>query len=203
MSNSFNISVKPEIAAVKADTADIRTDVTAIHDTDLPAVKTDTADIRTDVTAIHDTNLPAVKTVVDNNAVSLAALYNRGTLLSVYDGSPANVWEDVLNVSGSGILYLILFENTDGGTTGDIRITIDGILSRELSFGGDISEYSVIIDADRIDLNYFELRLIAADTGDYNPLNIEFSTSLIIEHKASIPGVAQNFVKAFYNLDGA
>lgn len=45
MSNSFNISVKPEIAAavvkidaVKTDTADIRTDVTAIHDTDLPAV---------------------------------------------------------------------------------------------------------------------------------------------------------------------
>lgn len=67
MSNSFNISVKPEIAAVKADTADIRSDVTAIHDTNLPAVKSDTGDIRTDVTAIHDTDLPAAVTKIDAN----------------------------------------------------------------------------------------------------------------------------------------
>lgn len=84
MSNSFNISAVPELAAIetKIDTVDtevdairavdvpslvgylspIRNDVTSIHDTYLPYIMTETGAIRNDVTAIHDTNLPAVKT---------------------------------------------------------------------------------------------------------------------------------------------
>jgi len=71
MSNSFNISVKPEIASLEAkvdiidtEVDQIRLDVTDVHDTDLPAVKSDTGPVRNDVTAIHDTMLPSVMTNV-------------------------------------------------------------------------------------------------------------------------------------------
>ncbi len=60
MSNSFNISVKPEIAAVKVDTADIRADVTVIHDTDIPAIKTDTGFIRTDLASHRADDMAAL-----------------------------------------------------------------------------------------------------------------------------------------------
>lgn len=74
MANSFNISVKPEIAAavvkidsIKADTGPIRNDVTAIHDTDLPSVKNDTGPVRNDVTALHDTMIPSL--MLDTGAI--------------------------------------------------------------------------------------------------------------------------------------
>ncbi len=98
MANSFNISVKPEIAAVKADTADIRTDVTAIHDTALPAVKTDTDDIRTDVTAIHDTNLPAVKTDTDDIRTDVTAIHD--TNLPAVKTDTGNILTNVATIDG-------------------------------------------------------------------------------------------------------
>lgn len=74
MSNSFNISVKPEIAAVSAKVDAnktvidaIRNDVTSIHDIGLPAVIADCDALRNDVTALHDTMLPAVK--IDTGAI--------------------------------------------------------------------------------------------------------------------------------------
>ncbi|MBA7609462.1 hypothetical protein ES703_16653 [subsurface metagenome] len=74
MSNTFNISVKPEIAAavakidaIKADTGPIRLDVTDIHDSYLPAVITDTGAIRNDMNDVHDTMLPDV--IANTNAL--------------------------------------------------------------------------------------------------------------------------------------
>lgn len=76
MSNSFNISVKPEIAAVKAVVDANSVILVDVHDTDLPAVKTDTADIRTDATVIRDTDLPAAVTAIGTNLSKLNNIIN-------------------------------------------------------------------------------------------------------------------------------
>ncbi|MBA7556721.1 hypothetical protein ES705_49438 [subsurface metagenome] len=109
-----------DLPAVKADTADIRLDVTAIHDVDLPAVKADTADIRLDVTAIHDTDLPAVGYKIDevpspegNYIISDAVLYSndieRTTLLDTY----TKLKEIRVFITGTISVYFELYANWD------------------------------------------------------------------------------------------
>jgi len=58
MSNSFFISLLPNINILSGKIDDNKTVIDDIHDTDLPAAKTVIDDI-------HDTDLPAAKTVVD------------------------------------------------------------------------------------------------------------------------------------------
>ncbi len=138
------------IAAVKTDTADVRTDVTAIHDTDLPAVKTvvdgitssdatlakqnaiiaDTEDIQGNVDNLHDTDVPAVKTdtgniVTDTNELQLE-LAQRNTGVIAWD-SNANTgnYEDIVSISDKGVLTGISSGNNIAATM-DILVTIDG-----------------------------------------------------------------------------
>ncbi len=83
MSNSYNISVAPELAAldVKIDANKAVIDANAVilvdvHDTDLPAVKTVVDANEVILVDVHDTDLPAVKTVVDANAVILVDVHD-------------------------------------------------------------------------------------------------------------------------------
>ncbi|MBA7531168.1 hypothetical protein ES705_23379 [subsurface metagenome] len=62
MSNSFNISVKPEIAAAVVKIDENKAVIDNIHDTDLPAVKSVVDSNDTIISNIHDTDLPAVDT---------------------------------------------------------------------------------------------------------------------------------------------
>jgi len=100
------------IAAVKTDTADVRTDVTAIHDTDLPAVKTDTADIRTDVTAIHDTDLPAVKTDTETIIANILSAEEKSLLgIGVFPGFN-DYFDTVANDADPNTINWSVIENT-------------------------------------------------------------------------------------------
>jgi len=89
MSNSFFLSLLPNISALSDKIDDNKTVIDDIHDTDLPAAKTvvdsirstDVPNIQTNIDVnetkidsvktvvdnVHDTDLPAVKTVVDSN----------------------------------------------------------------------------------------------------------------------------------------
>ncbi|MBA7628008.1 hypothetical protein ES703_35478 [subsurface metagenome] len=158
MSNSFNISVKPEIAAVsaKVDANKVVIDenkviLVDVHDTDLPAVKTDTSDIRTNVTVIHDTDLPAAKTVIDENKVILADIHDTdlpaakteidSIVTAMAQFNPAmipNVGYDSITVPSdawvdpidiTGAGYLHFFQAECSGVNFvQIKISIDGTL---------------------------------------------------------------------------
>jgi hypothetical protein len=170
MSNSFNISDKPEIAAnlvqilsnasalatiqitglpdiatailsVKNDTGPVRNDVTSIHDVLLPDIKGDTGPVRNDVTAIHDTMLPSVKT-------DTGAIRNDVTDIKS-DAAAIRLKTDELPQNVRGVLTKgrVL---TDSGTFEDVvNVTGHGKL-HQVSFNplnlADTAEVKITID---------------------------------------------------------
>jgi len=76
MSNSFNISVKPEIAAVKTVVDANSVILVDVHNTDLPAAKTVIDENKVILVDVHDTDLPAAKTVIDSNASNIGHIRN-------------------------------------------------------------------------------------------------------------------------------
>jgi len=89
MSNSFNISVKPEIAAavVKIDANKTVIDenkviLVDIEGTDLPAAVTKIDDNKTEIDAIRSTDVPNIQTNIDANETKIDA--NTNTLQAVH-----------------------------------------------------------------------------------------------------------------------
>ncbi|MBA7608294.1 hypothetical protein ES703_15471 [subsurface metagenome] len=233
MSNSFNISVKPEIAAVsslvsangviiadihdtdlpavKTDTADIRTNVTAIHDTDLPAVKTDTGYILTGVTSIHDVLLPAVVSEIDDNETKIDNVKTVADAIQAKtDAMPQNVrskfyrsylnhgsseFTEVCNVTGHGILYGIGCSN-DGADTMEIRVTIDGFAFTD--FVMDTSGMALMPKFDSLN------PLILSTKETYDPdvqWMWEYWESLLVETRRSAGSTAGVLCKVYYSVD--
>lgn len=90
MANSFNISVKPEIAAVKAVLDANSVILVDVHDTDLPAAvtkidanKTVIDENKVILVDLHDTDLPAALTSIGNNLTAIGA--NNTILADLHD----------------------------------------------------------------------------------------------------------------------
>ncbi|GAI17753.1 unnamed protein product [marine sediment metagenome] len=194
MANTGFISMAPAIAAVAAqvtvvdgivddiivDTADIRTDVTVIRDTDLPLVKTDTGNIRgTDIGTITD---------------AIDAKIIRGTFTQdKYVEAPGDTnWHDAISVTGEGKLVWLNASSTTSG--GSIRLTVDGLISNVLILVADelasvfVSDHETIF---KIDKN--------GPVGTMH-MNIEFRASLLIEVKQD-DGANVIRANSFYQLD--
>lgn len=108
---AVGVSISADIAAVKVDTADVRTDVTALHDTDVPAIKAETALI------VADTDVLQQEWAKRN--VSQVAQTNVAN----------NTYADIVNISDKGVItgmmgYIYSF--TDVGNV-EFIITIDGV----------------------------------------------------------------------------
>lgn len=254
MSNTFNISVKPEISAVSAkvdanktvidaiknDTGPIRNDVTAIHDTNLPvvmakvsairndvtaihdsmlpSVKLDTAALRNDVTDIHDTDLPLVKTdtgAIRNDINDINAIVNaiktktdalpqsfRGTIRSVKGASSLQTWNTILDVSGSGILLALPFRTTDLSNTVSVQIVYDGITCVGVSHTGDTDYQFATPDMASASLNIITLNSFSYSDGFMKYLNLEFTTTLLIQIKRIGTPVEDVEALPIYILDG-
>ncbi|MBA7483578.1 hypothetical protein ES707_19093 [subsurface metagenome] len=140
MSNSFNISVKPEIAAVSAkiDTVDAVVDL--IRGTDVPAIKTNIDANETKIIAIdavvdliRGTDVPAIQTNIDANETKIDALpsHIRGALTTAGISINSATYIDLISVTGSGRLYHIRV-NTTGQDDVTFKFTIDSIVSNEL-----------------------------------------------------------------------
>lgn len=143
MSNSFNISVAPEVAAVQAVVDANSVIITDIHDTDLPDVHTDIATIDTEVDAIRAIDLPNQMTQSVANAALIAIVDGVADDIKLKtDALPQNVrskwlaamlttgedtWQTVVDVTGAGILYGINETHT-GGETGELRLTLDSVV---------------------------------------------------------------------------
>ena len=201
MANSFNISVLPQIAALETKVDTIDTVVDAIRATDVPALDTkltiidtvadqirdiDVPNIQANIDAnetkidaetaiiadIHDTDLPAVSALISALPQTVrAALQVDSTDLT------STSYVDLVNISDSGLLYII-WVDTPAGDTCTFKITIDGIVSTELT---------VLADA----LNYiFPLRSLGATLEldkqtEHIMFHLQFQTSLLIQGKVS------------------
>ncbi len=142
MSNSFNLSVKPEIAAVAADIAaaiitirnnssGFATGITTV----LGNIATQNTDIKSVVDAIADPQLPAILTAIGDNETkidSIIAVPHPGQsapkMVSLETTSTSFV--DLINIAdGSGFLTGLYFWGLREATEYlYIKITIDGVV---------------------------------------------------------------------------
>ena len=164
MSNSFNISFKPEIAAavVKIDAIKTVIDdihntdllnvtnivttsyaaVLDIHDTDLPAAVVKIDANKAVIDNIHDTDLPAVKTVVDSN----------GTKIDTIDGvcDAIKLKTDIIPQKVRGDFSIFYLATTSSSFVDVLNITGQGKLLYcliEVLDAADTFEIKIIVDA--------------------------------------------------------
>ena len=174
MSNSFNISVHPEIAALDAKIDIVDTVVDAIRATDVPAL---------------DAKIDTIDTVVDAIKVKTDLLPQnfRGAFNLYHQTTTSGTLVDVCNITGSGVLNQLAFACGNSADTIEVIVTIDGIscTAGSLTHTGDITfHYAYFADVTEPD-TYFQLNHDAHPTLYYRQLSIEFHTSLLIQFRRS------------------
>ncbi|MBA7607719.1 hypothetical protein ES703_14885 [subsurface metagenome] len=206
MPNSFNISVKPEIAAVKAVVDANSVILIDVHDTDLPAVKTDTGYILTGVTSIHDVLLPAVVAEINDNETKIDSVKTVVDVLrsgmtwfgELVSAASNDNLQTILDVSGEGFLHTFFLWSSTLTDLWTIHITIDGTLldwdsnSYTAKFKGDESLFQNYVSVDSTNLGAFPIALESVTTPEQfsHFASIKFNSTLLIQVQRTIGGTA-------------
>ena len=210
MSNSFNISVKPEIAALEAKIDIVDTEVDTIRATDLPTIKTGVDANTSKLNSIINVQLPGVITEIDANEAKIDIIdgivdsikLKTDLLPQVFRGAQTNVghatasesYVDALNITGVSGKLLSVLAVTGAGCNLDMIISIDGNQSNTIS-NNDANTTKFVIPA------YESTSTLEFDFLD-SPflLDYEFKTSLRIQYKRTL-GAENIGMHAAYNLD--
>ena len=219
MGNSFNISVKPEIAAavVKIDAIDAIVDL--IRSTDVPNIQTninvnettilanqdildlirgtDVGDIQTNINA-NETAILANKDILDviQAKTDLIPQNVRGTFSMAQLSLTNNTsLQDVLNITGQGKLCLLQAMGPYGSNP-IIQLTIDG---------DAFTLYNVQADCTNIylypSLDPENNTLTLAEQAAIFRWDASFDTSLLIQMKTSSGADKHGYCKVYYILD--
>ncbi len=223
MANSFNISVKPEIAALETKVDTIDTVVDLIRSTDV-------VNIQTNIDA-NETKIDTIDTVVDlirgTDVVNLAsAIANNAEAIEVIDGivdaikiktdaTPQNVrgrhlqttfnttentLQTALSVTGHGFLDYLAFRVRDVTDTVALKVTVDGVPTSEASFTGDLGILH-IVPATTIASPYLQLNLEVINAANYYRFDFEFDRSLLVELRRSAGTALAVDCYIFYHVD--
>ena len=179
MSNSFNISVAPEIAALDAKIDILDTEVDAIRSLNLPAILT--------LIGTVDTEVGVIDGIVDAIKVKTDALPQvvRGHFTIYHIDTSSGSFVDLCNISGQGhLIYISVYANNALDTV-EVKFIIDGIPSLTFSHGGDTVMHRIIyLDADNT-ANQFAIGGVPyASDGSYL-LSTDFDTSLVVQIRRS------------------
>lgn len=216
MSNSFNISDKPEIAANLVQILSNASALATIQITTLPDISTQNTDIKSVVDAIADPQLPDILTAVganetkidENKAVIDAILEDTAALpqnvrgkwyTSSYIGADSD-FQTVINITGQGkLLTLAIIVLIDSDTV-EVRLTVNGDVWNVVSHTGDTIWQSVyIISTTNPEMMYKQATVVPLT--EMRLFGLEFSDSLLIEARRSA-GVSSNVkCKVQYLLD--
>lgn len=188
MSNSFNISDAPLIAAVQAVVDANSVILIDVHDVDLPDA---IARINT-VDAVAD----AIKLKTDAMPQKV-----RGKWHMSYLSTDSNTYVDVVNVSGQGKLYQVRFKVLNTTTSIIIQLTLDGTDWDEFTYVGSNNEFHLGPSASTPETNVNTLRGIAILATNFPYFNFEFETSLRIQIKRGAAESANVALKAHYAVD--
>lgn len=193
MSNSFNISVAPEIAALESKVDTIDTEVDAIRAVDLPAIDTLIDTVDTEVGVI-DGIVDTIKLKTD-----LIPVNPRGSFVHFRYSTGAATYEDVVNITGHGILYLLKFRLSNSAGVMDTLVTIDASAFDALTHTGDVLPYLIFPFADPsvTDTNLTKTPYLVTAPFLFN---MEFQTSLLIQTKLT-GGAGAIEVCGYYTLD--
>ncbi len=187
--------INTDLPAVKADTADIRTDVTIIHDTTLGAMNSYITDIRNEVRVI-DPIVDAIKLKTDDIQQNV-----RGDYTLFYATSNSIVEVEVCNITGHGKLNYLWGRCANAADTVSIVIYLDGIPSRELIHTGDTIIQMIIISDNYNVETFFQTQFIPHDEATQYLMNLEFATSCQITVRRSAGTTDLVHCKACVSID--
>ena len=217
MSNSFNISVAPEIAALEAKVDIIDTEVDTIRSTDIPGVVTEVDANETKIDLIRSTDVPNIQTNIDANETKIDTIDGivdtiklktdslpqtvRGVLTINAVTTLSSSFINVLNINGQGQLAYLWVYCSNGSDTLELKMTLDGVLSNVVSHTGDIIHQALFFSAINPIFTELDIDLSPVSTGLSNIININFAVSLLIEIRRSAGTVSSIVSKAAYSLD--
>ncbi len=209
MGNSFNISVKPEIAAAVAKIDDIDAVVDLIRGTDVVNIQANIDDNETkidDIDAIVDlirgTDVVNIQSNIDDNETKIDTIDSivddiklktdlipqnvRGKLTRAALFHDAAEYADVVNVTGKGKLWLIYVKSAEATGSTTILVTIDGLASQELVTPAATDQYMI---TPYIDVGSLTISIFYTKPPDFVTLSnlspciwdVEFDTSLRVQ----------------------
>ncbi|MBA7525358.1 hypothetical protein ES705_17509 [subsurface metagenome] len=214
MSNSFNISDAPDIAANLVQILSNASALATIQTTDLPGIVDEINLNQVFIEAIIDSQLPDILTAVGNNATAIGVIDGivdaiklktdatpqnvRGTFTRAYLSTTSATPVPVVDITGHGKLHMVSFKCDDVSDTIRIYLNIDGVAS-SIDYTGDADPHLVIPHLLCATLINFQP---ISETDVRNKLfNLEFSTSLLINISRHA-GTADNVRgEVYYSLD--
>lgn len=217
MSNSFYISVSPELAALETKIDIIDTVVDTIRATDVPNIQTNIDANETKIDLIRGTDVPNIQTNIDANETKIDTIDGivdaiktktdatpqkiRGNLSFPYAQTTFDVLLDVCNITGQGKLNYINISTSNVASTVELTIIIDGVTGTLVTHTGD----NLIMRVFPMDSDYsgssFTFGKTVLTTSDANLINLEFDTSLHIQLRRSAGPVANVYAICCVNTD--
>lgn len=191
MSNSFNIDVKPEIAA---NLVKILSNATALGTI---------ATLSTDIKAKTDIIGATVALETDGNISDIKAKTEkipqkvRGHMTRAWITTNSTEFVDLLNITGQGKIWKLDFSVVDVGDNLEIKITVDGLWFTTFAYEG-----AKLVDFHCLAPKPVSLNQPTVQISDDIPFifNLEFDTSLKIEVR-STAGENNKTFGCTYSLD--
>ena len=217
MSNSFNISVKPDIAAVKAVVDAVRaTDVPNIQ-TNIDANETKIDANKTIVDLIRFTDFPYTNSLIAANESKIDTIDGIADAIKLKtDLIPQNVrgsWAyaqlttssgtlvDLLNITGQGILHSLMIKLQDVADTLEIVVTPDSNPFAAKTLTGTIADNWVFPAPYTANVDSKILASAEFPTNRFAIFNLSFDTSLLIQLRRSAGTANTVSAKVYYTVD--
>ncbi len=202
MSNSFNISVKPEISGVADDIAanlvQILSNASAlasIRTVDVLAINTNINDNEAKLVTI-DSIVDAIKIKTDLTPQNVRGKYFPASLVMNSD-----TFTEVANVTGHGKLHQITIRLVLGSDTLELLVTIDGEAFTVLSHTGDVNSYNAVASCYNVSSAARNLKKVLIETTSSFNSNLEFESSLLVEVRKTVDAGNNIECKVGYTLD--
>ncbi len=214
MSNSFNISVKPEIAAAVAKIDAIDAVVDAIRGTDVVNLASLIANNAVAIEVIHANDIPGTNAKVELNLAAIDIIDGIADAIKLKtDLIPQNVrgkhylaflthnttsLADVVNITGShGKLYQLMLKNVPDVTSSRIIVTLDGTACQNYDC---TTEDTLLSIHPRLHAASGNQMFLTQDSVTLVDWNMEFENSLRIQVKINV-GTGSVQCAALYTLD--
>lgn len=217
MSNSFYISVAPELSALDTKIDTIDTVVDTIRATDVPDIQTNIDANETKIDLIRGTDVPNIQTNIDANETKIDTIDGivdsiklktdlipqkvRGNTTFHYLATTSDTQQDVLNITGQGKLNYVSFLTGNLSSTVELEIILDGLSGTLITHTGDAINMRIYPLDTILANNTFSWGKAVLSTSDNTIINIEFDTSLRIRLRRSAGPVTNVHCKCCVTTD--
>ena len=200
MANLFNISVKPEIAALESKVDIVDTVVDAIRSTDVPNIQTNINDNETKIDTI-DSEVGTIDTVVDAIKAKTDALPQnvRGKYYESVLNTTSATFQIVSDISGHGKIVMLAVTCANAGDTLECRVTVDTAVFTVIAHTGDVLTQA-LVNHPQTGAGMALLKLAAPPT-TVQDINVEYNSSFRVEIRRSAGAAGNVTCKCQYTLD--